>query len=254
MILTNKNGLFLGLLFLFISAVLTSCMPHSNRIGPPITSVTYTDADMKQVEDIFKHNIEIANLSVVSSGVNLLTIDIPPMKETILFQLPIEPVRLSIPGIYAELRLKNLGFKDVKAHWDGKRKALRLRSRFYNKRRGVVGYYKVGFIRKNLSLKVKNAVLDIFIIPRVESGKLAFAPLEAELSFYEGKVPRIIRPIFHQQIGKTIEKSKTALQPQFDVQSPRLVAMVRKLFVPEAQFVDICIREGAATLTLKYKK
>lgn len=253
MILTDTNGLFLRLLFLLISALLTGCVPSSHPIGAPITSVTYTDADMKQIEDIFTHNIKGANLSIVTSGVNLLTIDIPPMKETIVFQLPIEPVRLSIPGIFAELRLNNLGFKDVKAHWDGKRKALRLRSRFYNKRHGVVGYYKVGFIRKKISLKVKNAVLDIFIIPGVESGKLTFAPLQAKLSFYEGKVPRIIRPIFHEQIGKTIEKSKAALQPQFDAQAPMFVAMVRNLFVPEAQFVDIRIREGTATLTLKYK-
>jgi len=252
MILTGKNGLFLKLLFVLISAVLTSCVPSSNRIGPPVTSVTYTDADMKHLEEIFKHNIAIANLSIVSEGVNVLTINIPSMKRTIVFQLPIQPVILSIPGVSAKLRLNNLGFKDVKAHWDGKRKALRLRSRFYNKRRGVVGYYKIGFIRKNISLKVKDAVLDIFIIPRVESGKLAFAPLEAELSFYEGKVPRVIRPIFHEQIGKTIEKSRAALQPQFDAKTPLFASMVQNLFVPEAQFVDIRIREGAATLTVKY--
>jgi len=263
MTLTSKNKLFIKLLFVLISTVWTSCMPYSNRIAPPVTSLTYTDADMRHLEDIFKHNIAIANLSTVSAGANALIIDIPSIKgrfasplrskqKPIVFQLPIQPVILSVPGIFAKLRLNNLGFKDVKAHWDGKRKALRLRSRFYNKRRGVVGYYKIGFIRKDISLKVKDAVLDIFIIPRVESGELTFAPLEAELSFYEGKVPRIIRPIFHERIGKTIEKSRAALQPQFDTQAPRIVAMVRNLFVPEAQFVDIHISEGAATLRVKY--
>lgn len=249
----RKPKLFLNSIVVLICLFSMTCQQSpSDRIGPPTTTITYTDADMKSIENILMHNIAKGNLGTVSAGNNVLTIDVDSRQETLIFELPIDPVIFSIPGFFTELKLNKLRLRDVKVHWVGARQAVRLRMRFYNKRGGVVGYYKAGFVRKDLSLKVKNVVLDIFIIPRVESGKLTFAHLDTELSFYEGNVPFFIKPIFHEQINKTIEKSKKALQAQFDHQALRIDAMLRDLFVPGTRFVELQISEGSATLKLKY--
>lgn len=248
----TNSKLLNSLIFIFVSLLWISCKP-SEKVRPPVTSITYTDRDMKLLNRIFYSNIAAGKIRTFSTGTNEFTVEIPSMQETMKFHLPIKPVILDIPGLFAEVKLNRLRIRDIKAHWDEERKALRLRSRFYDKRHGAIGYYKLGFIQKDISLKVKDAVLDIFIIPRVESGRLTFAPLEVELSFYEGNVPFFIKPILYQQIDKTIEESKTEFQAQFDAQESRIVAMIRNYFVPEAKFENIKISDGIANLTLKYK-
>jgi len=251
--LKDSNKTVFCLIALIISIFCISCKESSfKQIGPPVTSVNYNDSDMKPIENIFMHNIAKGKLGTVSSGVNILTIDTKSTPEPFIFKLPIPPVEFSVPGFFAELRLNRLRFRDVKTHWDGDRKGLRLRFRFYNKRHGAIGYYKIGFVQNDISLKVKDVMLDLYLIPGVKSGKIVFEPLESELSFYEGKIPIFIRPIFRKQISKIMEESRKLFQPQFNKEVSRINQIISNLFVSNAQFVDIKVNDGSATLTVKY--
>ena len=214
-------------------------------------TLRYTNADIYPVARFLNERIAEGDLQSVSSGLNRFAVMVPGRKQPVSVQLRIPVIKLKMPGLYAQLRIQSLRFRRFSFQFDGERQALRLRIYFHNQKNGIVGYYKMGPMRHSLRLHVKRAMLNVYLKPQIQEGILSFAPLEAELSFYEGNMPRFIRPVLFRAIEEAITASIADLQRQFEAYRPELIEAIRAWWPPAIQPEKLIIEEGHALLLVR---
>ncbi len=219
----------------------------SNNVISATDELRSTNAHIYPVTRFLNKGIDAGWFPGVNSGLNRFSIPVPGLRKPIPIQLTIPTIELRIPGIYARMRIQSLRFRRFSLQFDGERQALRLRIYFHNQRNGVVGYYKVGPLRHPLRLHVKRAQLNVYLKPYIQDGHLTFQPLEVELSFYEGNIPGMARPVLSDAIQDAIETSTVSLQRQFDRYIPEFLQALEEHAFPTTQLRDIVIEEGSVT-------
>ena len=201
--------------------------------------------DISPIAQFLNQQIADGNLPSVSSGANQLLLPVPGREQPLAVSLTIPTIELDLPVVYVKMRLRDLRFRHVSLWFDGVRQALRLRIYFHNQRQGIVGYYKVGPIKKSLKLHTKRVRLDVYIKPRLRRDKLAFEPLEVALDFYQGNIPGIVRPVLLKKIEAAVEESRRDLQLQLEDHLPELTAIVEQHAYPMERVDAIRIENGA---------
>ena len=222
-------------------------------LGCPFLSTAqtleYTNVDIHPITRFLNAQLAEGRFPSVSGGTNRFVLPVPGRKRPLLVQLTIPTVELRVPGIYARMRLQSLRIRRFSLQFDGKHQALRLRIFFHNQKNGIVGYARIGPTRRPLHFHVKRAVLSLYLKPRVRQGRLAFDPLEAELSFYEGNMPAFIRPALFRSIDEAITTATADLQRQLDAYLPELIAAFESQW-PSPFLKRISVKEGRAVVQI----
>ena len=240
-----RSGIWLLGLLLFAGRIPADTVPE-------IWSIT--GRDIYPIVAHLNQQIRNGGLPAVHSGWNMLRIPVSGRPEPVQIRLYIPVIRLDLPGIHAEMRLQGLRFRHATLRFDESRQALHLRSYFQDRRNGVGGHYTVGPVGRSLRLHSRQVRSDAYLKPRVEDGLLGFEPLVVQLSFYEGHIPRIVRPFLLRRVEDAVQESERALQAQFDAYAPELFSVIRSYLPPEGMLTRCKVTDGTLNLYVSRRR